>query len=391
MSSPIFKDRLKLSPRYIPNELLHRNIQIDTICNIFEPCINNPLYFPLTIIQILGPTGIGKSSTVLKCARILENKFSEKFLNFKYVYINLKLHGGNKYTIYKYILETLMPDVSCQGMSAEEMIRHVLKYLRIENNYAIIILDEIDHLIKITKDLGIVYDLTRLNEFEPNEICNVKGIIFIARSKDFYEKLDPAEISTMGRIPIEFSPYSQEQVSDILDARSKEAFQPKIISTDIIDKISKITISEPINGDIRYALDLLLHAGGLAENDFSDRINLEHIMKIHKTISNRIEIEEIQNLTKSNAITLLAIIRGLKVTKRQSLDLKEIHLQMKELLKKKYDDEKINDNIDELQEQKIIIIKSLKEIKLARIMELEKVENFLEQKIKISNGARNDK
>ncbi len=385
MSSSIFKDRSKLSPRYIPSELLHRKTQIDTICKIFEHCTNNPATFPLTIIQVLGPTGIGKTSTVLKCASILENKFSEKFLNFKSVYINLKLHGGNKYTIYKYILETLMQDISCQGMSADEMIRQVLKYLRVEKKYAIIILDEIDYLIKITKDWGIVYDLTRLNEFEPNESCNIKGIIFIARSKEFYEKLDPAEISTLGRIPIEFPPYSQEQVSDILDVRSKEAFQPRTIGTDVIDKISKITVSEPINGDLRYALDLLLHAGGLAENDLTDRVGLEHIMKVHTTIGNHIDIDEIQNLTKNNAITLLAIIKGLKTNRKTSIDLKEVRLQIREIMKKEQSDEKINDNIDGLLEQKIIIIKSLKEIRLARIMELEKVEKILEQKIKNSN------
>ncbi|NOJ29517.1 MAG: hypothetical protein DA328_05040 [Nitrososphaeraceae archaeon] len=391
MSSLIFKDRSKLSPRYIPTELLHRKIQIDLICDIFEPCTSSPILFPLTIIQILGPTGIGKSSTVIKCATILEKKFSEKFLKFKFVYINLKLHGGNKYTIYKYILETLMPDISCQGMSAEEMIRYVLKYLRVEKKYAIIILDEIDHLIKITKDLGIVYDLTRLNEFEPNESCNIKGIIFIARSKEFYEKLDPAEVSTLGRIPIEFPPYSQEQISDILDARAKEAFYQKTIGTDVIDKISKITVSEPVNGDIRYALDLLLHGGGLAESEFTDRVTIEHVMKIHNRIGNNIDIEEIQNLTNDTAITLLAIIKGLKISRKSSLKLKEIYLQMKELLKEKISDDKINNNIDDLLEHKIIAIKSLKEIKLARIMELEKVEKILEQKIKMNTSVKNGK
>lgn len=132
-------------------------------------------------------------------------------------------------------------------------------------------------------------------------------------------------------------------------------------------------------------MDLLLHAGGLAENDLTDRVGLEHIMKVHTTIGNHIDIDEIQNLTKNNAITLLAIIKGLKTNRKTSIDLKEVRLQIREIMKKEQSDEKINDNIDGLLEQKIIIIKSLKEIRLARIMELEKVEKILEQKIKNSN------
>ena len=36
---------------------------------------------------------------------------------------------------------------------------------------------------------------------------------------------------TLGRIPIEFLPYSIEQISDILVTRSSESFNPNIVGT----------------------------------------------------------------------------------------------------------------------------------------------------------------
>src|ERR671914_1278405 len=264
--SAIFLDRSKLSPRYIPSELPHREKEIEKIYHAFRESFSSPERFPLTIMQIVGPAGIGKTSTVLATMRLLEDQFSKNRLKMKVAYVNLKLQGGNKYAIYRFILEKIAPELPAQGLSAEEMLRFLLRYLIENKTFAFIVLDEIDYLIKITKDSGIIYDLTRLNEFDPESPCHVKGVIFIARSKEFYSKLDQAELSSLGRVPIEFPVYSTRQVSDIISRRCAEAFRPKTIGSDIIDKVSEITTSSIIKGDIRYALDLLLYAGNLAES-----------------------------------------------------------------------------------------------------------------------------
>ena len=125
------------------------------------------------------------------------------------------------------MLGCIAPELPAQGLSAEEMLRQMIEYLDNTSSYALIILDEIDYLIKISKDIGIIYDLTRLNEFNPNKRCNVKGVIFIARSIEFYEKLDEAELSSLGRVPIEFPTYTIEQVSDILVKRFSRSFQQR--------------------------------------------------------------------------------------------------------------------------------------------------------------------
>lgn len=381
----IFKDRTKLSPRYIPKELPHREKQIDLLKRIFSNLKNDPDKCPLTILQIIGQAGIGKTSTLLRFGNLLKEELANNKINSKIVYINLKLQGGNKYAIYKYMLGCIAPELPAQGLSAEEMLRQMIDYLDNTSSYALIILDEIDYLIKISKDIGIIYDLTRLNEFNPNKRCNVKGVIFIARSIEFYEKLDEAELSSLGRVPIEFPTYTIEQVSDILVQRSVEAFHKEVISTDIIDWISRIIISSEINGDIRYALDLLTYAGNIAENEGTKKILLDQVKRVHEQIYKGITDEDIKDLSKEQIVILLAIIRGLRIKKKDYVELKEIRMQVldisEEIKIKKLD---VEDVLTELDTKKIIRIHSLKKISLLSAS-IDKLEKILED---IINGKK---
>ncbi|MGZ5509311.1 MAG: Cdc6/Cdc18 family protein [Nitrososphaeraceae archaeon] len=379
--SIIFKDRKKLSPRYIPKEIPHREKQIDLLIRTFLDIKEDPDKFPLTILQIIGPAGIGKTSTVIKFSNILESELRKSKINIKMVYINLKLQGGNKYAIYKYLLSCIAPELPAQGLSAEEMLRQMLDYLIINNVYSIVILDEIDYLIKIAKEIGIIYDLTRLNEFDPSKKCNVKGVIFIARSTEFYEKLDEAELSSMGRAYIEFPNYTIEQISDILIRRSRDAFQENVIGTDIIDWIAKIVVSPVVNGDIRYALDLLSYAGNLAESEGTERVLIDHVKKINKQIYNGITDDDIKELSNIQIIVLLGIIKGLKIKNRDYVDLKEIRMQSLEI-SEKYKIRKLDveDILDDFATRKIIKILSLKKISLTS-SSIENLEKILISKI----------
>jgi archaeal cell division control protein 6 len=379
--SIIFKDRKKLSPRYIPKEISHREKQIDLLVRTFLDIKDDPDNFPLTILQIIGPAGIGKTSTVIKFSDILENELKKNKINIKIVYINLKLQGGNKYAIYKYLLSCIAPELPAQGLSAEEMLRQMLDYLIINNMYSIVILDEIDYLIKISKEIGIIYDLTRLNEFDPSKKCNVKGVIFIARSTEFYDKLDEAELSSMGRAYIEFPNYTIEQTSEILIRRSRDAFQENVIGTDIIDWIAKIVVSPVVNGDIRYALDLLSYAGNMAESEGTERVLLDHVKKINSQIYNGITDDDINEFSNAQILVLLGIIKGLKIKNRDYIDLKEIRMQSLEIFQKyKVKKLEVEDILDDLATRKIIKIISLKKISLIS-SSIENLEKTLISKI----------
>jgi archaeal cell division control protein 6 len=372
----IFKNKSKLSPRYLPDELPHRETEIQQIVGVFSDAPKDPDRFPLSILQVIGAAGIGKTSTVLRSSKLLEELFAKNRLKLKNVYINMKLQGGNKFAIYRFLLERIAPELPAQGLSAEEMLRYLLQYLRQNNEYALIVIDEIDYLVKSSKDIGIIYDLTRLNEYELDKPCFVKGVIFIARSMEFYTKLDAAELSTLGRVPMEFHPYTLQQVSDILESRVAEAFNPKALGSDVIDKVSSITTSAEVNGDVRYALDLLLYAGNLAESSGSGRVTLDHLRKVHGQIHPSITTEEIDQLSKNHILSLMALVRALRSKKKPYVGLKDVRLYASELADqlgmKKID---IEDYLDDLNARKLVEVKSLKAIGLhgASLAELEPV------------------
>jgi cell division control protein 6 len=372
----IFKNKSKLSPRYLPDELPHRETEIQQIVGVFSDAPKDPDRFPLSILQVIGAAGIGKTSTVLRSSKLLEELFAKNRLKLKNVYINMKLQGGNKFAIYRFLLERIAPELPAQGLSAEEMLRYLLQYLRQNNEYALIVIDEIDYLVKSSKDIGIIYDLTRLNEYELDKPCFVKGVIFIARSMEFYTKLDAAELSTLGRVPMEFHPYTVQQVSDILESRVAEAFNPKALGSDVIDKVSSITTSAEVNGDVRYALDLLLYAGNLAESSGSGRVTLDHLRKVHGQIHPSITTEEIDQLSKNHILSLMALVRALRSKKKPYVGLKDVRLYASELADqlgmKKID---IEDYLDDLNARKLVEVKSLKAIGLhgASLAELEPV------------------
>jgi archaeal cell division control protein 6 len=380
--STIFLDRSKLSPRYVPTELPHREKEIERIYHTFRDSFNSPERFPLTIMQIVGPAGIGKTSTVLATMRLLDDQFEKNRLKMKVAYVNLKLQGGNKYAIYRFILEKIAPELPAQGLSAEEMLRFLLRYL-IENKiFAFIVLDEIDYLIKITKDSGIIYDLTRLNEFDPESPCHVKGVVFVARSTEFYSKLDQAELSSLGRVPVRFPMYSLKQVGDILSKRCSEAFQPRIVGSDLIDKVSEITVSSDVKGDIRYSLELLLYAGNLAESNNAGAVSLEHILKVHSQIHPSLTLDQIRELSKNQLVTLLAVTIAMRVRDKNYVDIREIRSHAiaicEDLKIRKLE---VEDYLDDLRSKNIIELRSLKEIGIHSVS-VDELQAVLRRQIK---------
>lgn len=379
--SRIFFDRSKLSSRYIPNELHHREKEMSLLQTMFKDSYIKPDEFVFLTPHIVGRSGIGKTSTILKFSSMLENEFKKSGLTLKIAYINLKLQGGNKYAVYRFLLEKIAPELPSQGLSAEEMLRYLLSYLYENKLYILIILDEIEFLLRSNKDSGIIYDFTRLNEFDLSRHCNVIGVIFIARSTEFHDKIDSSELSTLGRLPIEFQPYSIEQISDILVTRSSESFNPNVVGTDIIDEVSLFTTSSQIAGDVRYALDLLLYAGNLAEANGGDRITLDQIRKAHGYNHPSITIQDLKELPKNHLLTLMAILKVQNRRKKQYIELKEIRNFALELASeykiKKFEFE---DYMNDLLDRKIIEMKSLKEIGM-NITSLAELEPLLEQQI----------
>lgn len=76
--SSIFRDMDKLSPRYVPKVLQHREDQIRFLSGLYETALDDIEGKFLQPSQLVGPVGAGKTSTAIRFGEMLEEAASER-------------------------------------------------------------------------------------------------------------------------------------------------------------------------------------------------------------------------------------------------------------------------------------------------------------------------
>ncbi len=363
MRSLIFKDKNKLLPTYIPNSLPHRGKQLNQLKLLFFDSLEKPSEKFLKIAQLIGVTGSGKTCTAILFTKEFEKEALKKKLRIKSVYLNLRLLGTSKVVLYRTMVLKAAPEIFSQNLSALEMLNELINYLKKKKTYLIAVFDEIDYFVNYSRE-KLVYELTRLSELSPGEPLNFLGEIFIARSKKFHEKLEPAELSTLGRNYIRFQSYNHKQLKDILLLRVNESFKPGVVSEDLVEFISDLCSKPPINGDARAALDLLLYAGTLAEVQGFRKIMPEHVRSVFKEKSYLITTDEILNLPFQEKVVLLSVARALQRKEEPYVPynkIKEVYKVVCEELKQRKRKE-IDEQLQNLADKGLIEIKGLTKI-----------------------------
>ena len=363
----IFKDREKISYRFIPPKLPHREEQINSLKSLFFKSLENPSNAHLQVAQIVGEVGSGKTVTSLHFGEMLELEAERRGVSLKHIYLNPKVHGSSRITLYRYLVRNAAPEVFSQSLSAEELLTELVSYLQANDTYILITFDEVDYYVKHSKDS--IYDLTRLNEISPGRPVGVIGVIFMARSTDFHDKLDRAELSTLGNFPITFPSYNSEQLQDILQERVRDGFQDGVITSDVLEYIADVASAPPVSGDVRYALSVLFYAGNLALSTGSERITIDIVRNVANATHPSITDEDILNLSKKGRISLLALVRALRDSRSAYSSLRDVRsicgIICEEYGLKPFDD--IEEHVQDLADRDIIDIKSLTKIGISGV------------------------
>ena len=127
MGSLIFRDRDKLSPRYVPSSLPHREAQLETLSSFYMYKLDRPGGSYLTCCQLIGPVGTGKTACILNFGRAFESEAVKRRVKLRHAYLNCKVDGSNRYKLYRNLLSKVAPEVSTGGMSPEEMLHQLLE------------------------------------------------------------------------------------------------------------------------------------------------------------------------------------------------------------------------------------------------------------------------
>ena len=265
--NPIFRNKNVLLPVFIPERLPNRMKDIETIIRI----ITESLRGNVTNILITGEPSTGKTASIKFVFRELRQKYDGLFC-----YVNCFNKTTKMGVVYSMVLDFFrqkrptrkMP--SRRGIAYDELLDSFKEELEKTSTKVVVCLDEVDQL----DETELLYDLTR-TRWENGRI----QIIGISNNPLIFRDLDPRTKSRLYPLKeINFTPYTKEQMKEIVEARVKAAFQENVVDREAVEYLAKFTAEK--KGDVRIARETLIRAGELANNTGDKKLHIGYIKDI---------------------------------------------------------------------------------------------------------------
>ena len=295
----IFKDKEALMTAFVPKNVFHRDAQIKDLARILAPLLRQEK--PSNVF-LYGKTGTGKTLTTRYIGQQMTEVAKEKKIPLKIVYINCKLKktADTEYRLLSSILKEYGKEIPFTGLPTDDVYTKFYSVLEEEPHLLLLILDEIDELVKKAGD-EFLYNITRV-ELKKTKVC----VVGISNDLNFTDRIDARVRSSMSEEEIVFPPYDADQIFQILSERAKLAFNQEVIENSAIAKCAAYAARE--HGDARKALDLLRVAGELAERQQSKKVILEHVDKAEEKIEKDKIIDLVETQPLQYKLVLYAIL-----------------------------------------------------------------------------------
>jgi len=303
----VFKDKKTLSSTFTPSSILHREQEIQQIGSVLAPVLKG--YNPSNMF-IYGTCGTGKTI----CTKFVLNQLQEiSKTRITAIYVNCKMKkvADTEYRLFAQMLKDLNEFVPDTGLPTDVLYRRFFSRIESAKTPVIIVLDEIDTLLRKVGD-DFLYNLTRVNtEFTESHI----SIIGITNDLSCRDRLDSRVKSSLSEEEIMFKPYNAMQLRDILTHRAELGFREGAVEEGVLGKCAALAAQE--HGDARRALDLLRVAGETAEK-LADRVVTErHVDAAEQKINIDRITEAVRNQPKQSQAVLHAMIMLDKKNKSQ--------------------------------------------------------------------------
>ncbi len=269
----IFKDERFLYPEFVPERLPHREPQIEEMVLAFKPVLRGGKPHNLFVY---GTSGTGKTVSVRFVLRELE-EYSPRA---KGRYINC-FEFNSRHSILTEISNFLGAALPRRGIATDEAYTELLHSLKRIDFIPVIVLDEIDQLLKGNEISSVLYDLLRVVEFQKSHL----GLCLISNDAELLAKLDSRVKSSLMQQSIEFQQYTPQQLKSILGERAKEAFFSGALDSEVINVAAAHAAKH--GGDARIAIESLLIAGRNAEKECAKSVEVEHLRKAFDSIHSR--------------------------------------------------------------------------------------------------------
>ncbi|MBA46385.1 MAG: hypothetical protein CMB31_07360 [Euryarchaeota archaeon] len=298
----VFVDRRVFDPHHSPSTFNHRDSQIRTMVMNLADALEG--HIPGNLV-LYGPSGTGKTAATRFVAQQLEERAQKIGSRVCTHEINCQ-HVNTRYRVLHCIAESLKESgdqlIPFTGWPADRVLSETIRRMDRHGGVHILILDEMDQLASRSED-QLLYDLTNLNVLLKKSRASISGI---SNDLGFTEKIPGPIRSRMSAEDIIFTPYSSEELSQILVERAKEGLRKG--SWDEITLRFCADLSAKEHGDARRAINLLRVSTLRAETSQSDSIEIKHIQSAHKQVEHEKVIGLLQGLPLHQKLTLTSII-----------------------------------------------------------------------------------
>ncbi|MDY6769031.1 MAG: ORC1-type DNA replication protein [Candidatus Nanohaloarchaea archaeon] len=300
----VFRNKELLDTSYQPDDILHRDKQVDELASILAPSLKGD---DPSNLFVYGTVGTGKSLCVRHVSDELREAASKSDEELNIVYINCKMKkvADTEYRLAAQLGREMGEDIPSTGLPTDEVYDRFFTALEEgEDDVVIIILDEIDALVKKIGD-SFLYNLTRIND----DLDETKvSIVGISNDLNFTDYMDSRVKSSLSEEEIIFPPYNALELKEILLQRTEDAFHDSVLSDGVISKCAALAASE--HGDARRALDLLRVAGELTERSNESEITIEFVDRAQEKIEKDRLKETIRSQPKQSKLLLYVILQN---------------------------------------------------------------------------------
>ena len=297
----ILLDAAPLSYDWIPPNVVGRQDEQELLAAMFAN-IGTPGVSCRAVIT--GNVGSGKT--------VLSRAFGDDLArhlsgvrNIQPVHVNCRNHPTTSQVLQRIAksLDDRHPD---RGFSASEVIQGIRRNLRTRNQHMLLILDEVDILLR--RESGdLLYQLLRIDE--GRDESGTLSLILISQEQ-VLDQLEGAIISRFGRsnhLPLK--PYSESQLKDIAEQRAALATRTGSVSEDILTLIGQASAD---TGDARVAIELLEAAVMRAEKGGYREVEANHVQRDAASRNRAVEPSVVDELNQHEQLILLAICRRLR-------------------------------------------------------------------------------
>jgi cell division control protein 6 len=313
----VFKDISKLSPSYIPERIPHREVEFKNLVDLFKPVIEGSESY--NHVFIIGEPGVGKTMLAKYFERYLGNV---RDLIVIYTNYRVEKRSGN---IVRAIVSNIIPSMPLRGYSIEEMFIAVMREAVNKKLKIILILDDADTLFR--KEKEFIYLLSRVDEILSTQ--NILSLLFILHSEYVLLSLDAWTAGALRKNLLRLKEYSYNELIDILRERVEDAFNEGAVLDETIQTCADI--ASTYNCNARYAIDLLLKGGKLAEQFGSDSVKPEHIRLARDQVPPSFSTEDIKHLSQHEKLILYSLSRALLNSSKAFVSTGELEEEYKDI------------------------------------------------------------